>query len=221
MPTEEDIADYLKGELAADAAILVGSRADGVARHDSDWDIYVLVDDRSGPRGPRPEPRLLQGARLDVGVVHLPIGPEDVLTTFGPNLQQARILFDTTGGAAHRIIEWATSTYAKGRHLSKGEKGVKAHQVARSIATMISRQDQPGPFFEAASFVFYVSHRYWYEVIHHRYSQSVHRAMVEIQERDPEFHTNLIVLASPESVDAKITAAQYLYERLFGETQLN
>jgi len=82
---------------------------------------------------------------------------------------------------------------------------------------MIGRRDQPGAFFEALTFVFYVSHRYWYEIIHHRYSQSVHRAMVEIQTEDPDFYANLIVLTSSESIDAKISAAQRLYTRLFGE----
>ena len=207
----------MRREFAADAAILVGSRVDGVARPHSDWDCYVLLDDGSGPRGPRPEPRELQGARLDVGVVYLPVRTDDVLGIFGPNLQQARVLFDTSIGSANRIIESATATYAKGKYLSDCEQAVRAHQMARNISTMIGRRDQPGAFFEALTFVFYVSHRYWYEIIHHRYSQSVHRAMVEIQTEDPDFYANLIVLTSSESIDAKISAAQRLYTRLFGE----
>ena len=216
MPTEQEVAEYLKRDFNADAAILVGSRADGAARLHSDWDCYVLVDDGAGPRGPIPEPRELNGARLDVGIVHLPIGTDEIVGVFGPNLQQARVLFDTPT-AALQIINSARAIYATGRHLSDAEKHVRAHQMARNIPTMIERQDQPGASFEALAFVFYVSHRYWYEVIHRRYSQSVHRAMPEIQAEDPDFYADLILLTAFAPVATRIRSAQRLYSRLFGE----
>ena len=214
--TEQDVGTYLKREFAADAVIVVGSRADNVARDGSDWDCYVLIDDGTGPTVPRPEPRELEGAQLDIGVVHLPIGEADVLRVFGPNLQQAKVLFDTPANSARRIVDCAAVIYAAGKRLTDYEKAQRAHQMARNISTMRARSDQPGPFFEAMTFVFYISHRFWYEVLHGRYSQSVHRAMDEIQTRDPDFHARLMTLTSSESIDAKIAAAEYLHMRLFG-----
>jgi len=216
-PDERDIARYLRDELAADAAIIVGSRADGTARPGSDWDCYVLIDDGSGPRGPRAEPRTLGGASLDIGVAHLPVAKGDVLAIFGPNLEPARVLFDTKDGAAARLVETAAAVYAAGKHLTQAEISTRAHQLRRNIETMQARQDDPGPFFEALTFVFYVSHRHWYEVLHGRFSKSVHRAMPQIEREDPDFHQSLVVLTSAEPASAKLRAARDLYRRLFGD----
>src|SRR5262245_22812793 len=155
MATEQRVISYLRDTVSADAAILVGSRAHGSARPESDWDCYALLDDGLGSRGPTLAPARVDGAQLDVGIVHLPIASVDVLRIFGPNLQSARVLFDTTQRAAAAVLVEAAAIYAKGRHIGEAERAVRAHQMSRNIATMVGRRDESGPFFEALSFVFY------------------------------------------------------------------
>jgi len=214
--TERQVVEHLRQTLRADAAILVGSRADGTAREQSDWDCYALIDDGTGPRGPSPAPAIIDGARIDAGVVHLPVASTDVLRIFGPNLQDARVLFDTDARAAQAIVDAAASIYAHGRKLTGAERTMRAEQMARNIATMVSRGDEPGPFFEALTFIFYTAHRNWYEVLHDSFSKSVHRAMPEIAAQDPAFHTELLALASSMPKERKLSAARALYARLFG-----
>ncbi len=87
--------------------------------------------------------------------------------------------------------------------------------MSRNLARMKARSDEPGPFFEALTYVFYISHRYWYEVLHDRWSVSVHRAMPEIAERDPQFHRHLQTLIDGPEPDARISAAEAIFDALF------
>ncbi|MEE9253936.1 MAG: nucleotidyltransferase domain-containing protein, partial [Pseudomonadales bacterium] len=186
----------MKTEFEPTSIVLVGSRADGVARPESDWDIYVLIDDGNGPSAPTPTPRKFDGQTLDVALTSLSIPLSRVVDVFGPNLQQSRILMDDLNETAKALVTAAHTAYAKGRKLAPSEISQRVAQMRRNIETMETRRDEVGPFFEALAFVFYIAHRWWYEVTHDRWSQSVHRAMPEIAREDPEFHANLVTLAS-------------------------
>ena len=87
--------------------------------------------------------------------------------------------------------------------------------MSRTLARMKTRSDEPGPFFEALTYVFYISHRYWYEVLHDRWSVSVHRAMPEIAERDPQFHRHLQTLIDGPAPEARIRSAEAIFDALF------
>jgi hypothetical protein len=89
--------------------------------------------------------------------------------------------------------------------------------MERNLARMRARSDQLGAFFEALTFFFYLAHRSWFEVLHDRWSQSVHRALPEIERSDPEFHGLLETLAGDAPRDARIEAAAALFAILFGE----
>lgn len=218
MPTEAQIVELLKRELHADAAIVVGSRADLTAHAESDWDIYALIDDGSGPRGPIPAPRRLDGVELDIGIVHLPVPADALLRVFGPNLQQARALFDTPKGVIQGILSAAMHRYVQGIGLSRADLEERRRRFARNVAAMRGRRGDAGAFFEAVSFVFYSAHRLWYEVKRGGFSQSVHRAMKQIANADPDFHRDLLVLAASTDADARIEAAERIERTLFGDT---
>ncbi len=220
MLSEVRIVAHLVAEHGAAAIILVGSRADGQGRPGSDWDVYVLRDAAGPAHAVVPAPEELEGELLDVGLVALPVADEAILAIFGPTLQQARVLLDTADGAAARIVAVAQAAYGRGRGLSAREKRLRRHELARNVARMRARVDQPGAFFEAASFVFYLAHRTWFEVRHDRWSQSVHRALPEIRERDPEFHRWLEQLWSAGDPEGCLVAAEAILAHLFGETAL-
>jgi hypothetical protein len=216
MPTEAQIVDLLKRDFAADAAIVVGSRADGLAHDASDWDIYVLIDDGTGPRGPLPAPRRFDGIELDIGIVHLPVPEASILRVFGPNLQQARVLFDASEGQAGAVVHAAGRLYAQGCRLEPGEIEERRRRFARNLAAMKGRKDDAGAFFEAVAYAFYSAHRLWYE-LKGEFSQSVHRAMKQIADVDPCFYSDLLVLASSAHADLSIAAAERIQRALFGD----
>jgi hypothetical protein len=170
----------------------------------------------AGARGPIPAPEVWDGELLDVGLVRLPVAPEAIPAVFGPNLERARVLLDDAAGTATRICAQARELYARGRGLSPAERRERRHAIARNLARMRARAGEPGPFFEALAYVFYLAHRCWYEVLHDRWSESVHRAMPEIRRADPEFHDLLLALIDAPSPAAKIAAAEAIDRRLFG-----
>jgi hypothetical protein len=79
---------------------------------------------------------------------------------------------------------------------------------------MRGRADQAGPFFESLTSFFYRAHRSWYEVLHDRWSRSVHRAMPEIEAVDPVFHAQLLVLIDGPSAAARVAAAEQIFAML-------
>jgi len=213
---EREIVSHLVTRHRPAAIVLVGSRADGAARPGSDWDLYLLLPEgRGGGGGVTPAPEELGGEQLDVGLVQLPIPDERIAALFGPNLQPARVLLDDEARKAESLVRRAARLYAAGRKLSPAERTQREHEFARNLARMRARADQPGAFFEALTFVFYLAHRAWYEVLHDRWSLSVHRALPEIGHADPEFHQCLVTLMDARETAARITAAEAIFARLF------
>ena len=207
----------LVDRYAPEAIILVGSRADGAARPGSDWDLYVLlVESPARGAGVIPAPAELDGELLDIGLVHLPIADEELFAIFGPNLQQATVLLDNPDGVAATLCARAQQRYATGRGLTERERRGREHEMARNLARMHARSDQPGAFFEAAAWFFHLAHRSWFEHLHDRWSLSVHRALPEIERADPAFHAQLVALAEAPRVEERLRAAQWIFDRLFG-----
>jgi hypothetical protein len=218
MASERDIVVFLRERHHPAAIIVVGSRADGLARPGCDWDLYLLLDGRRpNPAAPVPAPSVFEGELLDVGLVQLPIPEDRILAVFGPNLQQARILLDDADGVAARLCQQAKQLYARGRKLSEAERSQRRHEMARNLGRMRARSDQLGAFFEALTYFFYLAHRSWFEVLHDRWSLSVHRALPEIERSDPEFHRLLETLAGDAPRDVRIDAAAAILAILFGE----
>lgn len=215
--SEQEIVRHLVSRYHPEAIIAVGSRADGRARPGSDWDLYLLLaPDPSAPRGPIAAPDSFDAELLDVALVRLPIAESEIGLLFGPNLRNARILTDNARSDAARICESAAALYARGRRLSPEEIERRRHEMARNVARMKARADEPGPFFEALRYVFYIAHRSWYEVLRDEWSLSVHRAMAEIEQRDPTFHRPLLTLALSSRPAERIEAADEIFRRLFG-----
>lgn len=221
MPTEQEVINHLVSKYQPEAIVIVGSRADGHARPGSDWDLYVLLSpQQSAPRGPLPAPEEFDGDLLDVATIRLPIEDSEVELLFGPNLQYARVPYDNAESDGARICSHARDIYARGRRLAPEEVQRRKHEMSRNIARMKARADEPGPFFEAVTYVFYTSHRYWYEVLHGRWSVSIHRAMDEISRLDPGFHRHLETLIESASPAARIEAAEAIFSALFvGEAE--
>jgi hypothetical protein len=213
---EARIVAHLRERHRARAILLVGSRADGVARPGSDWDLYVLVAGEPGPQGPLPQPERFEGEWLDVGIVRLPVAPDAILPVFGPNLQEARVLLESEDGVGSALLAEARRRYALGPGLSEAERGLRRHALARTLARMRARRDEPGPFFESVAWLFFVAHRWWYEVARGRFSVSVHRALPEIAREDPEFHGALMALVHAATPEARIAAAETIERALFG-----
>jgi hypothetical protein len=214
--SERDVLEHLVARFSPAAVILVGSRADGVSRSRSDWDLYVLLrEDGSHAAGVTPAPEIFRGEHLDVGLARLPIPADGILALFGPNLQQARVLLDDEHASARKLCERAARLYAAGRKLTREERERREHELRRNVARMRARAGEPGAFLESVAFVFHLAHRSWYEILHDRWSLSVHRAMPEIAREDPQFHERLVTLAESPSPEARIAAAEAILERLF------
>lgn len=218
MSGESEIIAFLIERHEPEAIILVGSRADGAERPGSDWDLYLLLPETAERVvGVLSAPSVLDDELLDVGLIRLPIADDQVPSLFGPNLQQARVLLDNAAEVARRICELARRRYAAGRGLTARERQLRKHELARNLARMRARAAQRGAYFEAVAWYFHLAHRSWFEILHDRWSLSVHRALPEIQRVDPSFHRLLATLIEEARPDARIRAAEAIFRLLFPE----
>ena len=208
MGMEQKIIEYIKSRYNPKAIILHGSRARGLNRDNSDWDLYVFID--SNIEGGTEN---FNGENLDVSIMYLPLEEYDFIDTFGPTLKGAKILFDTDE-LAQKLIDEAEKIYGQSRVLSERDIQNRKNRGARLLERIKGTINQPelqlyhlGAFYESVI-------RYWYE-LKGEWQQPPYLALEDIHQRDPEFHRYLIVMATSSDYQEKAEAAKSAYYSLF------
>lgn len=208
MDQEQKITEYIKQKYNPKAIILHGSRARGFNRSNSDWDMYVFVDNTIEGGSENHE-----GENLDIAIMYLPLEEYDFIDTFGTTLKGAKILYDTDNIAVNLIAE-AENIYGKGRILSERDVLNRKNRGARLLERIKGTVTKPelqlyhlGAFYESVI-------RYWYE-LKGEWQQPPYVALDEIQSRDPKFYNLLLIMATDNNCNDKANAADKVYQSLF------
>lgn len=209
MEQKQRITDYLIKKYQPVAIVLHGSRARGMERLNSDWDLYVFVD-RDGVNG---DPELWEGESLDIDVVKLPVSEMDFIETFLGTLQVTEILYEVSG-AVRSLLATAQEIYARPYPLSSERLLRRKNYVHRLLLRLEGYQTEPELFAYYLAQFYEELFRYWYE-LQGEWSQPVYLAWPRIQIDDPAYATLLTLLAGPSDASSKIQAAKQLRQRLF------
>lgn len=97
--TENKLTHYLKKKYNPLAIVLHGSRANGMAREHSDWDIAIITEKKMRPRR-----EVVYGANIELKEFILPL-PEDTFLGFFFRTENTKILFDTDAIAQNLILK--------------------------------------------------------------------------------------------------------------------
>lgn len=207
---EKQISKMLCERYQPEAIILHGSRASGHARKHSDWDCILLyAASASVPINGRMEWR---GQNIEC--THHPLPVDDVLTTFGIKLQNARVVHDPQR-VGEALLQRAGVEYDQPLGWSTAERSSHALWVQGRIDGMRDTIAEPLLFHKYATDFYGRITNYWYWAICDRYPQPIYLALEEIQTADAAYY-ELIQSFVTGDAKQKIIAAEKIQGRCFG-----
>tara|TARA_Y100000310_G_scaffold345243_1_gene463061 strand:+ start:2160 stop:2801 length:642 start_codon:yes stop_codon:yes gene_type:complete len=204
--TEEKILNHLQ-KYKPQAVILHGSRAKGIERSSSDWDLYVLTTEAEEEWKPLIE--TVYGADLDVDIIRLPVANDKLMEFFGATLMHSKILMDSEQGDAKELIAKVQEKYAKGRVVSKEEMESSLSHMRRVVDRLQETEEGSGVFEYHLSVLYQIAVQYWFE-IHKEWSRPIYEALPFIQEKDSAYHGHLSTIYGKNDGVAKREAARQL-----------
>ena len=193
MTTADEIARQLRREYGPTAVILHGSRAAGMNRSRSDWDILLLFSRKPRMSINREE---IAGEDVEWKAVVTPVAEDALLGAVGVELQFGRVLWEDEACAGTRLLEQAAAFYAKGVQVTEADRAKYEQFLRHQYA-----------FFLRAS-------NWWFE-LQGQYPKPFYMAMPIIRERDPEYHELLLTVSAAGPNHTKIAAARRLVSKLF------
>jgi len=209
---QETIIKKIRDLYNPTAILLHGSRAVGMEREHSDWDIILIVEKDGLGKNGRIE---IEGQDVELKFHVLPDGDFSVLNIFDIYLQFAKVLWEE-GSVGTDLLEKAKAEYAKGPNLTDEELRKWKQFFEHKIAGMKDDVESLHMFFKHVNVLHNNAIRFWYEILHNQFSKPYYMAIPEIQEKDPGFKKLLDVLISNEvSNTEKIEAGEGVLKSLF------
>ena len=204
---EQWIIDYLCEKYHPEAIILHGSRARGMEREDSDWDVYLLSGDKEISASER-----VDGVQIDLRILSAMINPEEVVQRFGPTFKDAKILYDTDG-IGEQLIKDTQRLYDKGLQLTQREIENRKLRFERHLSRLRGATENIELFFFHTEFFRNIV-RYWFE-LHDRWPEPPYISLQTIKKEDPDFFARLHIIATSDNNKKRYDAFVYLYNKLF------
>ena len=191
--------------------ILHGSRAIGMEREHSDWDMLLLFNEKPALASNRED---IAGEDVEWKGFVLPIDKEDVLDLCGVVLQNARVLWEEQDEGS-TLLRIAKEEYAKGAQLTNADRVRYRQFLVHKLHGMEDDKENPYLFFRHLSEFFTRSVNWWFELLHDENRKPFYLAFPEIEKRDPEYYQLLLVLCGESTRDQKLTAARTVIQKLF------
>jgi predicted nucleotidyltransferase len=211
MSTANEIALQLRDKYRPAAVVLHGSRAVGMSRPHSDWDIFLLFTDKPAVAVGR---EAIAGEDVEWKAVRTPVAENAVLEAVGVELQFGQVLWEDASRAGTRLLEQAAAFFAKGIQLTEADKVRYKQYLLHKVAGMEDDIATPYMFLRHQYAFFLRACNWWFEV-HGQYPKPFYLAMPAIQERDAEYHDLLLQVSEPGSNEKRIAAARRLVSMLF------
>lgn len=211
MNKEAEIAEYLRNKYSPVAVVLHGSRTVGKNRPHSDWDIFLLFIEKPEQVFNREE---IAGEDVEWKALRAPVADDEILDTFGVQLQFAKVLWEDESGVGTGLLKQAASFYAKGIQLTDADKAKYKQYLTHKVNGMEDDIDTPYMFLRHQYAFFERASNWWFEM-HGEYRKPFYIAMPIIQERDPEYYDLLLKISETGSNQEKIVAARTLTSKLF------
>ena len=211
MSTSDAIAWQLRNKYSPTAVILHGSRAVGMNRPHSDWDILLLFTEQRAIARGREE---IAGEDVEWEAVKVPVAEHAILASVGVKLQFGKVLWEAEARAGTRLQEQAAAFYAKGVQLTEADRAKYKQFLSHKVAGMEDDVASPYMFLRHQYAFFLGASNGWFEV-NGQYPKPFYMAMPIIRERDPEYHELLLTVSAAGSNETKVAAARRLLSRLF------
>ena len=206
------VAGHLRDKYSPVAIVLHGSRAVGKERPHSDWDIFLLFNEKPEQVVERED---VAGEDVEWTAVEVPVADDAMLRVFGVQLQFAKVLWENESRAGTRLLEQASAFYARGVQLTDADR-VRYKQYLCHKANGMEDDIATPYMFLRHQYAFLLRATNWWFEMHGEYPKPFYMAMPLIRERDSEYHDLLLQISQGGPHPEKIVAAHRLVSRLFG-----
>jgi len=207
-PIEKEIINFLKNK-GAKAIILVGSRAVGDYDKKSDWDMFIFSKNKT-------EPTKFKEENLDITT--LPLNTKYSWEIFGLKLRFHRIILDTKGRLAKKIVNSAFKLYKKGpkKWSKKYAFGriEKAERYSNKFVFLLKKKRYNHLFLRICWHFTENSINWWFG-IRKEWPLRPQQAFGYIKKKDPEYYKQLKRIFSETSYKEKINAYKKLHKIFF------
>ena len=211
---QSHITDHIIQKYDPDAIILHGSRARGMAREHSDWDVILLYRGATEVVAGR---EWYEGQNIEYFVAVLPV--VDIIQTFGTKLQEAIVLSEQKGEGTD-LLRQAQTLYGKGIQWTSDD--IHHHKLwfQGRIDGMRDCVNSPPLFQKYFSDLYPRVFNYWYLVKKQEYSKPIYVALEEISSQDPEYYQLIITLIDENtSLEGRKVVAEKIRDYLFIEAK--
>ncbi len=195
------------------AVILYGSRAVGDNTPHSDWDLYLIVDQKKDSLFGQQIAMFLDQS-LDIVFVTHEVDALDIVVEFDNTLVSARVVFDPHG-IGKSLLDRASKTYLSGRNLCQKDIVARREYLTKLQGRLEDHKGNPALFFMRSSQFYREAIRAWYEILHNRWQSFLSQALKEIKSADPDFHSLLETIHNSGFSETKLVATRSILEHLF------
>lgn len=211
MLTEEKLIEYLVAKYDPLAIILHGSRASGINRLHSDWDLVLLVD-KDTPT----EQALIDGGAIDVEALKPDIDDQKILKEIGGTFYSTKILFDTEE-VGKKFVERAQKLALVGFCLMPEEYNSRKLFLFRLLSRLVDAGDEHPIEFEYHFGNFLLKAINYSFQVKGQWSKSIYEAIKDIENNNVNLAKELNIAVSKISNIEKVEVAKRIYKLIFNE----
>jgi predicted nucleotidyltransferase len=207
-PTLEQVTAYIVDTYKPRAIILHGSRANGMAKEHSDWDILLITDS-----GAKPQREIVFGANLEYSEIRLPI-LEDKEYPFQYRTENSKVLYDPEN-ITEKLLAKIDALYQKGKSFTEKDRIARRSYLLSSLDGIADYADNPLIMFDKKTDFYTRINLSWYQFMKKEYCPSPYIAYPRIQKDDPEFYTLIQGFVAASTSTELIAIGNKIVEKLF------
>ncbi len=210
MNTKQQLTDYVLERYAPVAIVLHGSRAIGLAKEHSDWDMLIFTNKKVDAR------REIQfGQNIDIAQVVLPIADNKIESTFGFYFRKenTEILYDPTNIAVELMAK--NEEILKAGNVFTDDDRIARYAFMQSALNGVRDYiGEPLIVFSKKSEFYEKGISAWFRFLHSAFRPSNYIGFPYIQKEDPAFFAMLQEFIADNSQNS-IAAGERILGHIF------
>ncbi len=208
------IIEYIKEKYHPLSIILHGSRANGMAREHSDWDVLIFVKQEVK----KVSREIVFGANIELKQVIYPI-PKDHSFGFYFRTENTNILYDPEN-VVPELLKKNDSKICQGRKLDKTDEVARIAFLSSALDGILDYSDNELILFDKKIDFYSRIIPSWFAFKKDQYEPSHYYAYPTIKEEDPSFYVLLQEFVRATSSEDLVKTGKKLINSIFPDFQV-
>jgi predicted nucleotidyltransferase len=209
MNTEQELTEYLTEKYKPVAIVLHGSRANGMSRDHSDWDIVMFTNQDTKPL----TREIVFGANLELKQIILPV-PENKFLGFFFRTENAKILYDPQS-IAKKLLELNDSKIKEGNQFTQEDRTMRYGFLSSALDGIGDYRDDPLNLFDKKIDFYTRIVESWFRFKKTEFEPSHYIAFPTIKTEDPELYALIEEFVAKTDADDLGVIGEEILKKLF------